>query len=128
LGVKFLLTSLLLGAGLLLATSCDRPELVPPPSNLLPKEELASILIRFHVLEERIGSSRLAPDSARALFQAQHREILAHYKLAETDSAFERSYRYYAMHGKDLDEVYVAVIDSLAARAKKMGGNPIPVH
>jgi hypothetical protein len=122
------LSSLLLGAGLLLATSCDRPELVPPPSVLLSKQELTSLLIRFHVLEARVESSRLAPDSARALFQAQHHLILAHYKLAEADSAFERSYRYYAMHGKDLDEIYATVIDSLVAREKKLGGNPTPLH
>jgi len=119
---------LLLGAGLLLATGCDRPELVAPPSNLLSKEELTSILIRFHVLEARVESSRLAPDSARALFQAQRPQILAHYKVTEADSAFERSYHYYSVHGKDLDEIYAAIIDSLAARTKKMGGNPIPLH
>ena len=126
--MKLSLTSLLLGAGLLLATSCDRPELVPPPSNLLSKEELTSLLIRLHVLEARVESSRVAPDSARALFEAQRRQILAHYKLTPTDSAFERSYHYYSIHGKDLDEIYAAIIDSLAAREKKMGGNPMPLH
>ena len=119
---------MLLGTGLLLITSCDRPELVPPPSNLLSKEELTSVLIRLHVLEARIESSRLAPDSARALFISQRRQILAHYKLAEADSAFERSYHYYSIHGKDLDEIYAAVIDSLAAREKQLGGNPMPLH
>lgn len=126
--MKLSLTSLLLGAGLLLATSCDRPELVPPPPNLLSKQELTSVLIRLHVLEARVESSRIAPDSARALFEAQRRQVLAHYKLAAADSAFEHSYRYYAIHDKDLDEIYAAVIDSLAAREKKMGGNPTPLH
>jgi hypothetical protein len=128
LSVKLSLTSLLLGAGLLLAPSCGRPELVPPPPKLLSKEELTSLLIRFHVLEARVESSRLAPDSARALFQKQRRQILAHYNLMEADSSFEHSYHYYAVHGKDLDEVYAAIIDSLAAREKKMGGNPTPLH
>jgi hypothetical protein len=128
LGVKLSLTSLLLGAGLLLASSCGRPELVPPPPNLLSKEELTSLLIRFHVLEARVESSRTSPDSARALFQTQRRQILGHYRLTEADSAFERSYRYYAIHGKDLDEIYAAVIDSLVAKEKKMGGNPTPLH
>lgn len=124
--MKLSLTSLLLGTGLLLATSCDRPELVPPPPNLLSKEKLTSLLIRFHVLEARVESSRLAPDSARALFQNQRRQILKHYQLTEADSTFERSYHYYSIHAKDLDEIYAATIDSLAARAKKMGGNPTP--
>jgi hypothetical protein len=124
LGVKLSLTSALLGAGLLLATGCERPELVPPPPNLISKEKLTSLLIRLHILEARIESSRLAPDSARALFQTQRTVILKHYQLSEADSTFERSYQYYSIHGKDLDEIYAVIIDSLAAREKKMSAKP----
>lgn len=123
-GVKLSLTSALLGAGLLLATGCERPELVPPPPHLMPKEQLTSLLIRLHILEARIESSRLAPDSARALFQTQRTAILKHYQLSEADSAFERSYHYYSIHGKDLDEIYAVIIDSLAAREKALGSKP----
>lgn len=127
LGVKSLLTSFVLGAGLLLAAaSCGRPEQVLPPPNLLSKEELTSLLIEFHLLEARVESSRLPPDSARALFNSQHRAVLARRHLAPADSTFERSYRYYAVHGKDLDEIYAAIIDSLTARQKAMGGHPQP--
>jgi hypothetical protein len=127
--VKSLLTQFILGAGLLLAAaSCARPEQVLPPPNLLSKEELTGLLIEFHLLESRIESSRLAPDSARALFQLMHREVLGQHKLKESDSTFEHSYRYYAMNGKDLDGIYAAVIDSLTAREKKMGATPLPPH
>ncbi len=98
-----------------------------PPPNLIPKEKLTSLLIRLHLLEARVESSRLAPDSARALFQTQRTAILKHYQLSEADSAFERSYHYYSVHNKDLDEIYAVIIDSLAARAKQMGGNPAPI-
>ena len=126
-GVKSLLTPFVLGAGLLLAAaSCGRPEQVLPPTKLLSKEELTSLLIEFHLLESRIESSRLPPDSARALFNSQHALVLARHHLAPADSTFERSYRYYAMHGKDLDEIYAVIIDSLTARQKKMGGQPQP--
>jgi hypothetical protein len=128
LSVKLLLTQLILGAGLLAAASCARPEQVLPPPHLLSKEELTSLLIEFHLLESRIESSRLAPDSARALFHLMHREVLAQHKLKEADSTFEHSYRYYAMNGKDLDGIYATVIDSLAAREKKMGVTPVPAH
>lgn len=129
LGVKSLLTPFILGAGLVLAAAgCARPEQVLPPPNLLPKEELTSLLIEFHLLESRIESSRLSPDSARALFQTMHREVLARHKLNEADSVFEHSYRYYAMNGKDLDGIYAVVMDSLSAREKKMGATPLPPH
>jgi hypothetical protein len=129
LGVKSTLTSFLLCAGLLLAAAgCARPEQVLPPPNLLSKEEVTSLLIQFHLLESRIESSRIASDSARALFQSMHDNILRQHKLKPTDSTFERSYRYYAMNGKDLDGIYATVIDSLTARTKKMGATPLPVH
>ncbi len=113
---------------LLAAAGCARPEQVLPPPNLLPKEEVTSLLVDFHLLESRIESSRLAPDSARALFQVMHRQVLERHKLRESDSVFERSYRYYAVNGKDLDGIYAAVIDSLTARQKKMGGTPPPPY
>ena len=44
----------------------------------------------------------------------------------------ERSYRYYGSHGKDLPEIYQAVIDTLKERQKKYEplpvGPPVPVH
>ncbi|MDO7883831.1 DUF4296 domain-containing protein [Hymenobacter cheonanensis] len=124
-----MLTQLVLSAGLLLAAaSCARPEQVLPPPNLLSKEEITALLIEFHLLESRIESSRLSPDSARALFQIMHRDVLWQHKLKESDSTFEHSYRYYAMNGKDLDGIYATVIDSLAAREKKMGTKPLPPH
>ena len=113
---------------MLAAASCARPEQVPPPPTLLSKEEVTSLLVDFHLLESRIESSRLAPDSARALFQNMHRQVLERHKLQESDSVFERSYRYYAVSGKDLDGIYAAVIDSLTARQKKMGGTPTPPY
>lgn len=127
--MKSTLTKFCLSAGLLLAAAgCGRPEQVLPPPNALSKEEVISLLVQFHLLESRIESSRLAPDSARALFQTMHDEILRRRQLNPADSAFERSYRYYAMNGKDLDGIYAAVIDSLAVREKKMGGTPSPAH
>jgi hypothetical protein len=124
-----MLTQLLLGAGLLLAAaSCARPEQVLPPSNLLSKEEVTSLLIQFHLLESRIESSRLAADSARALFLSMHDDILWQHKLKPADSVFEHSYKYYSMNGKDLDGIYAAVIDSLTNREKKMGATPLPQH
>ncbi|MGI4872378.1 MAG: DUF4296 domain-containing protein [Janthinobacterium lividum] len=110
----------------LLATACDRPEAPVPPPNLLSKQQVTSMLIAVHLLESRIESSRYAVDSARALFLSQERELLQKHHISTADSAFERSYRYYAVHDKDLEEIYAVVIDSLNAQAVKLGGYTKP--
>ena len=107
---------------LLLATAlpaCQRPEATPAPADLLPRDKMVHLLIEMHLLEARVEATRLPPDSLRALYLAKHRELL--WQTEVKDSAFERSYRYYGIHGKDLDDIYGAVLDSLGQREYKMG-------
>jgi len=99
---------------------------VPQPANLLSKGLITSILIETHLLEARVESSHLSPDSARALFQTMQHGIWQRHHIKEADSSFQRSYRYYAVHDKDLDGIYAAVIDSLTAIDKRLGGKPMP--
>ncbi len=114
--------------GLLLAllTSCGMPEEVEPPAQLLSKNELVSLLVQLHLLEARVESSRLAPDSARALFQQQKSEMLRKNNVSEKDSVLQRSYRFYAVNRKDMDEIYKVVIDSLERRAAKLNKTAQP--
>jgi hypothetical protein len=114
--------------GLLLAllTSCGMPEEVKPPEQLLSKDELVSLLVQLHLLEARVESSRLSPDSARALFQQQKSEILRKNNVSEKDSVLQRSFRFYAVNHKDMDEIYKVVIDSLERRAPKLNKSAQP--
>ena len=109
---------LLLAPLLLAAPACQRPEDPPQPANLLPKARMISLLADLHLLEARVESSRLPIDSARALYQAQQKDLL--WKNEVTDSVFHRSYRYYTIHGKDLDEIYGAIIDTLTRREERL--------
>lgn len=106
------------------------PEEVPPPPQLLSKEEMVSLLVQLHLLEARVESSRLSPDSAKALFQQQKSEILRKNNVSEKDSVLQRSYRFYAVNHKDMDEIYKVIIDSLERRATKLNGGtaPTPQH
>ncbi|NML64734.1 DUF4296 domain-containing protein [Hymenobacter sp. RP-2-7] len=117
-----------LATSLLLLAGCARPEEAPKPANLVPKDQMVSLLVRLHLLEARIEASRLAPDSARALFLAQQRDLLWQRHISEQDSSFERSYRYYAVHNKDLDEIYAGVIDSLEKVEKRFGAPQNSFH
>ena len=122
-----LATSLLL---LALLSGCAIPEKVPPPAQLLPKEKMVSVLVQLHLLEARVEASRLSTDSARALFQAQKKEILWKNNIADGDTLLQRSYRYYAVNQKDMGDIYKAVIDSLQLREAQLnGGQPVtPEH
>ena len=115
--------------GLLLAllTGCSMPEEVLPPPQLLSKNEMVSLLVQLHLLEARVESSRLSPDSARALFQQQKSEILRKNNVSEKDSVLQRSYRFYAVNRKDMDEIYKVVIDSLERRTTKLNASTQPV-
>ena len=112
---------LLLAPLLLAGAACQRPEEPPQPADLIPKEKLIPLLADLHELEARVESSRLSPDSARALFLAQQKNLLWRYEVS--DSAFHRSYRYYGIHGKDLNEIYKSVIDTLSGREHKLNPN-----
>ena len=113
---------LLLAPLLLALPACDRPEDAPPPADLLPKEKMVRLLADLHVLEAQVESSRLPPDSARALFLAQQKSLLWNREIS--DSTFRRSYRYYGIHGKDLSEIYSAIIDTLTQRQGKLAPAP----
>ena len=100
--------------------SCQRSDDVPPPQPLMPRQQLVSVLADLHLLEARLENSRLSPDSARALFLQQQKSIF--WRREITDSLFQQSYRYYASHDKDLDDIYGNVLDTLAMRQAKLGG------
>ena len=108
---------------LLAGAACQRPEAPPEPADLLPQARMIALLADLHVLEARVENSRLSPDSARALYLAQQRDLLWNRQI--TDSAFQRSYRYYGIHGQDLSDIYGAVIDTLKRRAAALPPAPV---
>jgi hypothetical protein len=116
---RLLLPLLLVLTGLL--TQCQRPEEAQPPQPLLPKDKMVSLLVAMHLTEARVEGANLPPDSARALYQRLHKDIL--WRRDISDSLFHQSYRYYSVHEKDLDEIYGIVIDSLTAR-QQLINNP----
>ena len=84
----------------------------------MPRPQLVSVLADLHQLEAQVENSRLSPDSARALYLQQQKNIF--WRREVSDSLFQQSYRYYASHGKDLDDIYGTVLDTLAMRQAKL--------
>ena len=106
--------------------ACQRPEEPLRPADLLPKQQLIPLIADLHLLEARVEGSRLSPDSSRALYLSEQKILLA--KRGVSDSTFQRSYRYYGIHGKDLEDIYGAVVDTLKEREAKFGAPAAPVH
>lgn len=98
------------------------------PANLIPRDKMVSLLVDLHLLEARTDAAALPSDSARALFRQQQKNVYWRYEV--NDSAFVQSYRYYAVHEKDLDDIYATVVDSLALREARLQapGSPPPHH
>ncbi|KAA9327125.1 DUF4296 domain-containing protein [Hymenobacter busanensis] len=97
-----------------LFSQCGRPEDPTPPANLLPRDKMVSMLIDVHLLESRVGAANLMQDSATALFDQQLQEL--YWRQEVSPEVFRASYEYYAIHDKDLEELYKVVIDSLEQR------------
>lgn len=106
------------GALALLITACQKNDEVVPPQQLIPRDKMVSLLVELHTLEARTDASGLPIDSARALFVQARKGLYT--RFAVDDSAFVRSYRYYAIHDKDLDQIYTVVVDSLALRETRL--------
>ncbi|WP_400190280.1 DUF4296 domain-containing protein [Hymenobacter sp. B81] len=117
--VKNPLSALLLLLGLVLFSQCDRPEDPVPPARLLPRDQMVRVLIDLHLTESRVEASNLSPDSAKALFNQQLRDLYWRHKVEE--KVFRDSYHYYGIHDKDLEEIYTTVLDSLKQREYRAG-------
>ncbi|MET4109109.1 DUF4296 domain-containing protein [Hymenobacter sp. UYP22] len=108
----------------LVVTACQKPEEVPVPPRLLPQDKMVSLLIELHLLEARTEAAALPQDSSRALFRQAQKDLYWRHEI--DDSTFVQSYRYYATHDKDLDNIYSAVVDSLSLREVKLTTSSTP--
>nr|WP_262898939.1 DUF4296 domain-containing protein [Hymenobacter piscis] len=108
-------------------SACQKSEEVPVPPRLIASEKMVRLLVELHTLEARADGAGLPLDSARALFRQEQKKLYRQFNV--TDSVFTRSYRYYAIHGKDLDAIYSAVVDSLARReTRRRPADAPPAH
>jgi hypothetical protein len=89
------------------------------PSNVLDKQQLASVMIDLYLAEARLSSYPIQRDSSLALFLPRENAILAKRNLQ--DSTLKMTYDYYLQHPDDFNEVYDILIDSLTVLEKVKG-------
>lgn len=80
--------------------------------NFLSKEQMVSLLIDIHVLEGKVDRLNIKRDSTTLIFNTLEREIFNTHQIDY--ELYERSYKYYLEDVKSMDEIYMAVVDSLS--------------
>jgi Domain of unknown function (DUF4296) len=101
-------------AGGLLSVSCGEEE---SPKDILPQDQLTSIMIEFYLAEARLTNTSVPFDSASKLFLPFEESTLKKYGVP--DSTLYRTYQYYFDHPTELEKLYEVVIDSLSLRERK---------
>ena len=91
------------------------------PENIMSKDQMVALLIDFYGIEGKVKVLKQSQDSAETIFKIYEKEL---YEKHQTDSEQHLiSYNYYLDHPKELNEIYVAVVDSLNLREKMLKKN-----
>lgn len=97
-----------------LIAACDGDKL---PSGVLTKEEYAALLVDVHLAEARLAGHPVPRDTASGLYFSFEEKLLQ--KRGFSDSVVRATYQYYLSHPRELEEVYVAVVDTLSLREQR---------
>lgn len=102
--------------GAIFLSACNLSDGKKPP-NLISKTQMATILADLHVAEAQADYQFSNRDTARMAFNVLEKQIFAKHQVV--DSVFKKSYEYYLLHLKDLDQIYGGVVDTLNLRELK---------
>lgn len=106
-----------MGVIFLLLTSCQKEKL---PSGVLDREQYAALLVDIYLAEARVNGLGMMRDSAAAYYFPIEEGILKSHGLP--DSVVSRTYQYYIDHPIELEQVYIAVVDTLSLREQRYKG------
>lgn len=100
---------------LLAVVACDKT--ADSNVELLSKREMVDILIDIHILEAKVNRLRLKTDSAKAVYNSLEDDLFEEFNIQKT--VYERSYQYYMVNTKEMQEIYNVVVDSLNLRHQR---------
>ncbi len=116
--IRFLIVVLII---VLLGFSCNRNHdivtEVPRPEKLLSKKEMISVMIDFRLTEGAIRHMISSGNNPSFVTLHFYKHALDQNKI--TMEVFEQNMRYYAAKPEEIDEIYSAVVDSLALLQSK---------
>ncbi|MEP5611385.1 MAG: DUF4296 domain-containing protein [Cyclobacteriaceae bacterium] len=106
---KFFLTVLVI------VSACSTGNEVP--EDLIPQDQMVSVLVEVHMLESKIKNLSIRPlDSAKVVYDHYENLLFADFNI--TQDQYERSFNYYIENLDEFKDVYTTVVDTLMQREK----------
>ena len=106
---------------IILGLSCCRKKQVP--EGILTQDQMVSVMSELYVAEQKISTLGVKRDSLALIFDVMKDKVFA--KAGVTDSVFRKSLNYYMDHPRDLETVYISLVDSLNLREQRASaGHP----
>ncbi|MEP1097188.1 MAG: DUF4296 domain-containing protein [Cyclobacteriaceae bacterium] len=106
---KFFLTVLVI------VSACSTESEVP--EDLIPQDQMVSVLVEVHMLESKIKNLRIySLDSAKVVYDHYENLLFADFNI--TQDQYERSFNYYIENLDEFKDIYTTVVDTLMQREK----------
>ena len=96
---------------LLAAVGCKKADVVTPPENLIPENEMVSLLTDIHLVEGARTGLIIMGDSALAVKDYYHAYFQ---KYNVSQAQFDSSFIYYSKLPEQFDLMYEKVIENLS--------------
>ncbi len=95
----------------MLACKDGKDNLVNMPDNLIAPEKMQKIISELHMIDGLINQQGFAADSAKKIAVEYYAFVYKKYAVNELD--FNSSFKYYISNPKDMDSIYIKVIEQL---------------
>lgn len=87
------------------------------PEDLIPEDQMVSILVEVHLLEAKIKKLDIRPrDSAKLVYDHYEKLIFADFNIDQDQ--YERSFNHYVDNTTQFKKIYDTVVDTLMQREK----------
>jgi hypothetical protein len=86
------------------------------PEGIIPKEDMALIMLDMYLLEAKSRSLKVRMDSVRKIFHYYEQQILEDHQVS--DSLYNASFSFYVNHPQHLTQIFEIMTDSLSLRER----------
>jgi hypothetical protein len=90
----------------------SRDEKLKIPDNIIPPEQMVSVLVDFHLVEASIIKAQQRNEDVNALSDFYYHSILKKHKINR--KKFEESILFYSRHMKEMHNIYQQVVVELS--------------
>ncbi|MEK6615340.1 MAG: DUF4296 domain-containing protein [Bacteroidota bacterium] len=105
---------------LLFSCGSSQEKQIVIPSDVLPKEKMAEVIMDIHIAEAEADIIKLSDSSATDLDVSLGQKIFEKNKI--TKEQYEKSLSFYIDHPELLNEVYEKALNELSKMQGKIGG------